>query len=52
LQTILSIILVEEPSESPWDTTPTTSSIKFFRGRADQEAHRRVFIGDEEEGQR
>ena len=44
--------LVEEPSESNWDNTPTTSSIKFFGGMEDQEAHRRFFGGEEEEGQR
>ena len=44
--------LVEEPSESDRDTTPTTSSINFFGGMADHEAHRRAFGGDEEEGQR
>ena len=44
--------LVEEPSESDWDTTPAASTIKFFGGMADQEAHRRAFGGDEEERQR
>ena len=43
---------IEEPSKYDWNTTPTTSAIKFFRGMADHEAHRRAFGGDEEEGQR
>jgi hypothetical protein len=44
--------LVEEPSKYDWDTTPTTSTIEFFGGIVDHEAHRRAFGGDEEEGQR
>ena len=44
--------LVEEPSKSEWDTTPVASTIKFFGGMEDHEAHRRVVGGDEEEGQR
>lgn len=44
--------MVEEPSESDWDTTPAASVIKFFGGMEDHEAHRRAFGGDEEEGQR
>ena len=28
---------VDKPSEYDWDTTPTASTIKFFRGMVDEE---------------
>ena len=37
----------DEPSESDWDTTPTASAIKFFRGMADEERRRRGLFRDD-----
>ena len=43
--------LVNDPSESDWDTTPTVSTIKFFEGMADDERRRGLFGDDESEGE-
>ena len=41
----------DEPSESDWDTTPVASTIKFFKGMANEERRRRgLFRDDELEG--
>ncbi|CAF4106855.1 unnamed protein product [Adineta steineri] len=37
----------DEPSESDWDTTPATSTIKFFGGMADKERRRKGLFGDD-----
>ena len=39
---------IDEPSESDWDTTPKASTIKFFRGMADEEWRRRGLFRDDE----
>ena len=41
---------VNEPSKSDWDTTPTTSTIKFFGGMVEEERRRGLFGDDEPKG--
>jgi hypothetical protein len=40
---------VKEPSNSSWDTTPATSTIKFFGGMADEDRRQRGHYGDDNE---
>jgi hypothetical protein len=41
--------IIEDPSDSDWDTTPATSAIKFFGGMADHERRRGLFGDDNED---
>ena len=34
--------LIQQPSESSWDTTPTASAIQFFGGMADERTKKKI----------